>query len=242
MSAIQTDVDRFYTLLSHLEQLPSQGLRLRVLDGKDLPHRGVYFFREPGEMNPRVPGSLRIVRVGTHAVSSGSKATLYSRLKTHLGTRVGLGNHRGSIFRLHLGRAMLRKDNQIISTWGIGSTAPVELRSDSQAQLLEASWERKVSEYIGEMTVLWVDVPDEPSSTSLRGFIERNSIALLSNQRSPIIQASQGWLGHFSPREEIRSSSLWNLNHVDEVYDSQFLTLLDEAVERTSSSLNSSHR
>jgi hypothetical protein len=32
------------------------------------------------------------------------------------------------------------------------------------------------------MTVLWVKVPDEPGPGSMRAFIERNSIALLSKR------------------------------------------------------------
>jgi hypothetical protein len=175
----------------------------------------------------------RVVRVGTHAVSIGSKSTLHSRLKTHLGNRDGFGNHRGSIFRLHLGNALLRKENREIPTWGIGSTAPPELRGNPSARDAEAAWERRVSQYIGEMTVLWIEVPDEPSSKSIRAFIERNAIALLSNRLSPIVSASSGWLGQYSPRNEIRASLLWNLKHVDETYDPEFLGVLQEAVDRT---------
>jgi hypothetical protein len=97
----------------------------------------------------------------------------------------------------------------------------------------EAAWERKVSEYIGAMTVLWVDVPDEPGANSERAFIERNAIALLSNQLAPMKPASAGWLGHYSPRNEIRQSHLWNLKHVDQTYDPRFLDDLEVAVERT---------
>jgi hypothetical protein len=175
----------------------------------------------------------RVVRVGTHAVSVGSKSTLHSRLKAHFGNRDGLGNHRGSIFRLHLGNALLRKENREIPTWGIGSTAPPELRGNPSARDAEAAWERRVSQYIGEMTVLWIEVPDEPSSKSIRAFIERNAIALLSNRLSPIVSASSGWLGQYSPRNEIRASLLWNLKHVDETYDPEFLGVLEEAVDRT---------
>lgn len=231
-SNVVRDLERFYKLLFHLESLPRQGARLSHLPGKALlPHRGVYFFREAGELLSG--GSLRVVRVGTHAVSAGSQSSLHSRLKTHLGSKSGSGNHRGSIFRLHLGHAMLKKENHTIPTWGVGSVAPPELRENPMAQEAELMWEMKVSDRIGAMTILWVDVPDEPSATSMRAFIERNAIALLSNQRSPFTPASETWLGCHSPREEIRASLLWNLKHVDEVYDPGFLDVLEQAIHRT---------
>lgn len=229
----ESDLKEFYRLMSLLERLPNQGLPLSALTGKlQMPSRGVYFFREPGEIwSSGVP---RVVRVGTHAVSAGSKSTLHSRLKAHLGSKSGMGNHRGSIFRLHVGNALLSKANQNIATWGKGSVAPLELKASSEVQAIEASLEKKVSAHIGEMSVLWVDVPDEPSSTSVRAFIERNAIALLSNRHSRSDAGDDTWLGSFSPRQEIRSSRLWNLKHIDETYDNSFLTYLGEAIEKTS--------
>lgn len=235
MSNPRTDLDRFYAILSQLEALGQQGLRLDEYTGRSsFPVRGVYFFREPGEYRLSQPNSLRIVRVGTHAVSANSKSTLWGRLKTHLGTRSGGGNHRGSIFRLHVGAALLARDGVLVPTWGVGSSAPPTLRVSATAQAAEAACERKVSEYIGAMTVLWVDVPDEPGTSSVRALIERNAIALLSNRFNPIEPASANWLGHHSPRDDIRRSNLWNLNHVDQMYDPRFFDDLEAAVERTS--------
>lgn len=234
MSDPHTDLDRFYTILSQLEVSGQQGLRLDGYTGRSpFPVRGVYFFREPGEYRLSKLNSLRIVRVGTHALRANVKSTLWGRLKTHLGTRSGVGNHRGSVFRLHVGAALLARDGVSIPTWGVGSSAPPALRASVTAQAAEAACERKVSEYIGSMTVLWVDVPDEPGSSNMRAFIERNAIALLSNRLAPIDLASVGWLGYHSPKDNIRRSNLWNLNHVDQIYDPRFLDELQAAVERT---------
>jgi hypothetical protein len=234
VSDSRTDLDRFYTILSQLEALGHQGGRLDGYTGRSsFPGRGVYFFREPGEYRLTKPNSLRIVRVGTHAVNENSKSTLWRRLKTHLGTRTGGGNHRGSIFRLHVGAALLARDGVSVPTWGVGSSAPEALRSSVAAQKSETDCERKVSEHIGGMTVLWVDVSDEPGPSSKRALIERNAIALLSNHFAPIDRAGAGWLGHHSPREEIQRSNLWNLNHVDQNYDPSFLDDLETAVEMT---------
>lgn len=233
MNNLYADIDRFYSILSQLEMLEQQGLRLNEYNGRSLlPIRGVYFFREPGEYRLSKPNTLRIVRVGTHAVSANSKSTLWGRLKTHLGTRSGGGNHRGSIFRRHIGAALLARDGMHIPTWGIGSSAPQILRTNLTLQEAEATCEQKVSQYIGAMTVLWVNVPDEPGTSSMRAFIERNAIALLSNRLAPIDPASADWLGHHSPRDDIRRSSLWNLNHANHLYDPRFLYHLEAAVQQ----------
>lgn len=234
MFDISTHIGQFYSLLSRLERLDGQGLPLRSYSGKSrLPDRGVYFFREPTEFRSTAPNELRIVRVGTHALTTGSKSTLWKRLKAHLGTRSGAGNHRGSIFRLHVGTALLAREEKSISSWGVGSSAPLTIRHNEELKAAEDALEREVSQLIGSMSVLWVDVPDPPGPESNRGFIERNAIALLSNKLSPIDRASGGWLGNFSPREDIRSSHLWNLNHVNEPYNPQFLDALEIAVSNT---------
>src|SRR4051794_27245281 len=102
VKTILSDLNRFYAILAKLEASGPQGLALSTYSGRSgFPMRGVYFFREPGEFRAASPSSLRVVRVGTHAVSANSKSTLWKRLRAHLGTRSGGGNHRGSIFRLH---------------------------------------------------------------------------------------------------------------------------------------------
>lgn len=227
------DLNRFYAILERLETSHQQGLRLRAYGGAaGLPARGVYFFREPREQRSICSNSPRIVRVGTHAVSANSKSTLWQRLRAHLGTRNGGGNHRGSIFRLHVGAALLAREQVNIPTWGLGSSAPINLRESQAAQAMETAWEQKVSEYIGAMTVLWVNVPDEPSPRSIRAVIERNAIALLSNRFAPLEPASADWLGFYSPRDDIRRSGLWNLNYVDQGYDPSFLDLFESVVEQ----------
>ena len=78
------DLLRFYSLMDRLA-LSLKGSRcLRDCEGRmDWPRRGVYFFFEPGENRSDSGSGLRIVRVGTHGVSSGSKSTLWQRLSQH---------------------------------------------------------------------------------------------------------------------------------------------------------------
>jgi hypothetical protein len=229
---LNLDRARFYNLLDQLYASKSQGKTLsELIESGSLSERGVYFFVDQEADMKGHRG--RICRIGTHAVSIGSKSTLRARLKTHLGSRSGMGNHRGSIFRLHVGNALLRRDGEHIPTWGVGSSAPPSLRVSEELQLAERRHENRVSNYIGSLRVLWVDVPDTPGPNSERSYIERNAIALLSNRRDRGVVESGDWLGQHSPREEIRSSQLWNLNYVGDNYDSKFLTVLERAVALT---------
>jgi hypothetical protein len=96
----------------------------------------------------------------------------------------------------------------------------------------EAPVEQAVSRYIATMPFLWLDIDDAPSSDSLRGVVERNAIALLSNhERTPLDPASPGWLGHFSERPRVRSSGLWNQQHVEEAHDPMFLDTLKRLID-----------
>jgi hypothetical protein len=224
------DLDTFYELLGGLERLPGQGRRLEEYTGRSgWPQRGVYFFREPGEYRDRHPRTPRVVRVGTHAVSANAKSKLWSRLRAHRGSQDRRGNHRRSIFRGHVGAALLSRDQAEIGelpTWRIGSSAARSIRDS------ESAHERRVSAYLGQMSVLWVEVPDEPGPQSARAYIERNAIALLSNHLRPIDRPSDCWLGLYSPYPDIRSSGLWNLDHVHHQYDPGFLQALADFVAR----------
>jgi hypothetical protein len=95
----------------------------------------------------------------------------------------------------------------------------------------ELALECEVSQFIGAMSFLWLTIDDPAGPESLRGYIERSSIALLSNYRKPPLDPpSMGWLGTQSDRERVRVSGLWNSNHVDEGYDPAFLDKLEQLV------------
>ena len=168
------------------------------------------------------------MRVGTHALKAGAGTKLWGRLSQHRGNANGSGgNHRGSIFRLITGAALIERNGYSYPTWGQGNSAPKEVRES------ERPLEREVSATIGNMPFLWLAVDDEPGPDSLRGYIERNAIALLSNYgREPIDPPSQSWLGHYSDREKVRQSGLWNNNHVDDDYTHAFLDTMQQLIER----------
>jgi hypothetical protein len=217
----------FYSLLDRLEQSTGGARVLAACSGRmTWPRRGIYFFRETGECRSDTGGGPRIVRVGTHALNAGSGTKLWTRLSQHKGQAAsGAGNHRGSIFRLIVGAALIRRDGHTFPTWGAGSSAPRIVRDGERAL------ECEVSRVIGNMPFLWLAIDDDAGPDSLRGFIEKNAIALLSNYGKPPLDApSPDWLGLHSDREKVRSSGLWNSNHVDESYNPAFLDELDRLI------------
>jgi hypothetical protein len=234
MSDRRADLDRLYELIAEMRVCVGGARLLRDCSkATGWPSHGVYFFFEAGEF--RESGEPRIVRVGTHAVSAGSNTTLWNRLSAHRGalggSHAGGGNHRGSIFRLHVGRALIARDcieSAGAKTWGVGSSAKREI-CDAEYDI-----EKRVSAYIGAMPLLWVSVPGDAGPTSDRKVIEANAIALLSNRgREAIDEASEEWLGRHSPHPAVNRSGLWNVHHVDERHDPSFLTVLERCVRAT---------
>jgi len=201
----------------------------------DWPKRGIYFFRQADEQRSNSLTSSsssgsrsRVIRVGTHAGSKNSRSTLWGRLSNHRGpASTGGGNHRGSVFRKLVGEALMQRDKHICPTWRAGKTATKTIRKAEQPR------ERAVSAALGEMELLWLAIDDPPSRHSLRGVIERNAIALLSNyEKPPLDTPSPQWLGHFSLKSKVRQSGLWNQRHVEEKYDPSFLDTLEELIGR----------
>jgi len=87
-----------------------------------------------------------------------SKTKLWKRLSQHQGTirgeNPGGGNHRSSVFREHIGTALINRDNwpeEISGNWG-GSSAPKEIK------VCEWPLERKVSEHIRSMPFIWLEI------------------------------------------------------------------------------------
>ena len=220
-------IARSYGMFAHLSK--NTGLhRLRDILGEELPKQGVYFFfdeSEPTNFSTIVP---RLVRVGTHGVSAGSVATLRNRLRTHLGTRTGAGNHRASVFRLHVGRAIIERDglHDDYPNWGKGQSAPKEITER------EAPLEAKVSEYIGNLRVLFIPVLDTAGTGSLRATIERQFISMFTENLCAIEESSGDWLGRFSEKPSIRDSGLWNVRDVGSEYDLRFVPFLEGVLKR----------
>lgn len=221
------DLDHLYRLLARLHAV-RETRQLSTSTGNLVwPDRGVYCFFEPDEFRATHPIEARIVRVGTHCVSRGSKSTLWQRLRAHRGP-LGGGNHRSSVFRLHVGSALQNQDRaKHVATWGRGQSASKAITAK------EAELERLVSTYIGAMHVSCVEVSDPPGALSDRAYIESNCIGLIASGGGPLDPPSINWLGNSSPHESIRSSGLWNVNHVYGGYDPRFLEVLEYYIDAT---------
>ena len=221
------DIIHFYTILDNLVKQQNRKSILSQSSGRDpWPQRGVYFFFETDQYRKDSGSGQRVTRIGTHALKTGSKTTLWNRLSQHKGVvKSGGGNHRGSIFRLLVGTAIISRENLSYPTWGQGSSASKEIR---EGELL---LEQLVSLTIGKMPFLYLAIADSANPYSLRGYIERNSIALLSNyEKHSIDPASSDWLGRKCNREKVVCSGLWNQNHVDEEYDPKFIDIFKDIV------------
>ena len=214
--------DHLYQLLEELARREGGPRRLVDATASDgWPRHGVYFFFEDGEV--RANGEGRVVRVGTHALIATSRATLWGRLRQHRGQVAGRnpggGNHRGSVFRRHVGAALIQRDHgpgELLDSW-LDRRRPIGERAALESQI-----ERAVSHHIGVMPFLWLAVPDREDRAS----IERNSIALLSDPAASTDPAGTSWLGHHAVPAEIRRSGLWNVHYVDSSYDPSFLQTL----------------
>lgn len=235
------DVRRFYSLLEELERKLGGRRVIGQAHGRQLwPTRGVYFVFEPGEERTTSGSGPRVVRVGTHALKSRSRTTLWGRLRSHRGALSGRapggGNHRGSVFRLHVGTALLNEGEwgaDVGRSWGDGASSIRAVR------IAEAPLEHAVSEHIARMSLLWVRLDDPPGPDTKRGYIERNAVSLLSNYRAreqksmhsgeqPIVDPpSSKWLGNRAKSERVQLSGLWNSDFVDGTYDPDSLTILE---------------
>lgn len=226
-AATAQQLQRLYELLDRARAQTGGWRYLYSCEKDGIPARGVYFFFDENEPRSGSGHGPRCVRVGTHAVSAGSKATLWGRLRQHRGAKHGGGNHRGSVFRKLVGHALIERDGLYCATWGKGENTTAELRKQ------ELSIERHVSDYIGSLPLTWVTVDDEPSASSMRSFIERNALALLSavGQEPPLDRASALWLGASCPAPNVSGSGLWNQLHVSGDVDRNFLDVFESILD-----------
>ncbi len=165
----RADLIRFYSILDQLEKNIGGARKLADCSGRlRWPKRGVYFFREAGENRADTGHGPRIVRVGTHALRAGARTTIWTRLSQHKGPLgSGGGSHRGTIFRLLVGAALIGRDHLDLPTWGD------KKQSRKDVKHIEHALECEVSGTIGKMAFLWLDVPDEASRQSARHHREK---------------------------------------------------------------------
>ena len=164
-----------------------------------LPTDGIYVFFEHGEQ-ALANGAIvdRIVRVGTHVKDGNFRA----RIREHYGQVKSLGgNKNSSVFRKHLGSALLRRVDPLdprLPAWlkNMGPSYP-----DVEAEVSRALRET--------FTFVCFAVPTSTERLS----IESGLIALLSQHA--LGAPSSSWLGYYAASDKIGHSGLWNSNEID---------------------------
>lgn len=206
------------------------------------PDRGIYVFFDHGT-DPLVDpvSDWSITRIGTVGVSTGSTSTLWDRLRAHRGTIDSTygdmgGNHRGSIFRKHVGRAFIERDSlsDDYPYWGIAHRNLPDDVSTTEIREQEHELEQRVSEYIRTLPFLVINIPGDAGPDADRALIEKNLIALVSHARrtNPELQKDD-WLGDRSPRAEISRTQLWNIQHVSSFYSDDIIQQVTPYINQT---------
>jgi hypothetical protein len=164
---------------------------------------GLYFFYEEGESSSHGPEG-RIVRVGNHPRSDHS---LIRRLRQHY-----FGKKNGSVFRKFLGGALMREADQNLSCLspgpGLGHWEQQDAKTCPTCQPVEDRVSRLLKSRFGFRCVKIINRQD-------RNRLEALLIATLSS--CSVCRPSTNWLGLHAYSTQVRSSGLWNSQHVNGV-------------------------
>jgi len=163
-----------------------------------IPKNGIYVMFEKGE---KYCGYDRIVRVGTHTGDN----QLYSRLNQHFLNE----NKNRSIFRKHLGRCFINRNNKsYLRIWNLGFTTREEKKKNNR--IIDFEYERKlekqISEYIQKKLSFAVFEVNEKNK---RLFWESRIASTLAQGVDN--KPSRKWFGHKSPVDKIKESGLWQV-------------------------------
>lgn len=167
-----------------------------------IPENGVYVLFEKNEISH---GCDRVVRVGTHDGNNRLRA----RLKEHFLTE----NKDRSIFRKHIGKAILNKRNDdFIAYWDFDLT-PKE-NQKKYSHLIDFDYQKQVesevSIYIRDNFSFSVfEITDKSKR------LEVESKIITTVYLCEACNSSHNWLGCYSPSKKIVDSGLWQVNKLN---------------------------
>lgn len=199
-------------LHNQLEQLPLIGYSF----SKELPHNGIYFFYESGEIWGHGGNKLRIVRVGTHRAGNFG-----SRIREHyLLDELNLDINKPkpsdrSIFRKNIGRALLNKVNDnYLKVWEIKFLNKENRVSFGQKRDIEK--EKKIELEITKLLkdnfkFRYIILDNQIDRMGSKG-LESSLIGTLAN--CGLCKHSLNWIGKYSTEEKIKESGLWQVQHL----------------------------
>jgi len=190
----KTDVRELYRLVHLLPRC------CYVTPPRELPLNGIYFFFERGELAYCDGRTVdRVVRVGTHRG--------HNRFRTMICQHYGHAGSRGSdgcasVFRKHVAAAILRRADP--HERGLG-----DWLADGGRHF------PKLNAQVGEaLCNTFTFTCFRVNETRERLRLESGLIALLAQH--PLGGPSRRWLGRHAVTGEIRSSGLWNVQHLDD--------------------------
>ena len=211
---IKTLFDRYNSIYNNIHKYFSNKTTYTVKDNSFLPENppkkpGLYVVYEESEEDYR-----RIVRVGIATKS------LYSRLKQHF---INL-NRSSSIFRKHIGRALINLNNSFkhinIKDWNN--------KKIKSAPTLEEV-EREVSNYMqNHLSFTFIEINNgqelENAEKKLIEFLSiRNSLFSQATGKQPF---SNDWLGQYCTNKKVNKSGLWNDEYV-QIWKNQKISKTD---------------
>lgn len=170
-------------------------------DQDKIPPDGIYILFEKGETGH---GQDRIVRIGTH--------TGAHRLPARLLEHFIVENKDRSIFRKHIGRAILTRDKDpFLKQWEWDLTPSANRRKYSSTLNLkrQSETEKRVSQYIRD-NLSFVILPVK--GKEIRLALEAGLIGEISSCTE--CGPSDFWLGKYAPDKRIQKSGLWQIQKV----------------------------
>jgi len=211
---------------------------------EQLPKNGIYFFYENGETWGHDGPSLRIVRVGTH-----KQGNFRSRIKDHYlfdESKMNFDKEKikpsdRSIFRKNIGRSLLnKKEDNYLKIWEIDFTYKEKRNSSGHIRDInkEKDIERNITRILRENFSFRFLVIDKQYVRMGTQGLESTLIGTIA--RCNLCEPLDSWLGNYSPINKIRSSGLWQVQHLgsNEINEDNKATIL-KAIASTKEWLNS---
>lgn len=221
-------------LHEQLEQLPLIEFPFEL---GQLPENGIYFFYENGEIWGHGGDKQRIVRIGTH-----KDGNFRSRIKEHFLLDESKMNFDAttpkpsdrSIFRKHIGRALLNRNNDAyLKTWDKDFIKKINREKHRRLRNIqkEKDIEKEITQILRKnFSFRFIIVDNQVERMGTNG-LERRLIGTVA--RCKLCRPSNNWLGNNHPNNKIKKYGLWLIQHVEneEINENDKKTILD-AIKR----------
>jgi len=203
------------------------------------------FFYQEGEFWEHGDNMLRIVRIGTH-----KNGNFRSRIKEHFlfnESKMNFDQMKPrpsdrSIFRKHIGRALLKKENDgYLKIWDEDLISKQKRKKYKSSRDIkkEKNLECKITKIIREQFSFRFIVIDKQAERMGNKGLESSLIGTLSHCK--LCKPSNNWLGCFSPRKQIKNNGLWLVQHINhEGINNRDKETISDAIRRTKECIKNS--